>query len=254
MALISTLLLLLILWIYCMHDNNKLTKAHDDFVKYDAPPALQEEYMSACEYYYQYCMQPDMHPNPRVEAKYDAGYKVYQMGYKPAGVGRQYFYDTEPGKYENIVPYCLDEIRYGNRIESDARRRGTPSKIELLAAREQDGSIRGFRDGLPHYISVGENKYDKRKGHKERMSDSEWKAYCDRMDARMDALLERCEVDGWWERNEDMDAWRARALAHVQEDLEDDVVELNIPEDQAAIYEARQNLVKRVSFAVPRDK
>ena len=254
MALILTLLLLALLWIYCMNSSNNLTNKHDDFIKHEAPTALQEEYMSACEYYYQYCMQPDAHPNPRVDAKYDAGYKVYQMGYQPSGIGRKYFYETTPEKYASLVTYHIDETIYLNHVESDAKGRGTPSKRYLMVLREED-NIRplGFRNGLIHYISAYANKHDKRKGHKNRLSDEEWEEYCERMDARMDALLERCEEDGWWERNKDMDAWRKKALNHAKEDLESDEVELDIPEDQAILYEARKNLVDRISFAVQKD-
>ena len=253
MDLVIAIILGLVLLLYCVNDNNKIIKKHDDYIKYEAPPALQEEYMSACEYYYQYCMQPEAHQDPRVDAKYDAGYKVYQMGYKPSGVGREYFYDTAPEKYADRVPYSIDKPSWWN-TSGDNDIRGTPNKTELLSLREQDSAPRGFRDGLPHYLSVGENKYDKRKGHKERMNDAEWKEYCDRIDARMDALRERCEEDGWWNRYSDLDAWRKRAIEHTRADIDDGIVELNIPEERARLYEARNALVNRLSFAVRHDE
>lgn len=177
MPLIITLILLVVLWMYCANDKANLSKRRNDYEKDHPPCKLQEEYLLSCELYHKYLREG--RKDAAGDAMYDARYKIYQDGYLPSSLelgGRSLFSkagDNLRNKwlYSYSSPW-MEPTDPPISIPNTAGYGNSPNSQGLAAWRDLDASPTELRS-LKHakYTDIG------------------WREYCKKMDDIYERLV-----------------------------------------------------------------
>ena len=183
MPLIITLMLLIILWMYCANDKANISKRRNDYEKDHPPCKLQEEYLLSCEFYHRYLLEG--RKDAYGDAIYDARRKIFDDGYLPSSLemaGRSHW--NKAG--DNLRTRWL--YRYGApwmepsdppiSIPNTAGYGNSPNSQGLAAWRDLDASTTALR-GLK----------------KAKYTDIGWRQYCQKIDAWYERLVLESLID-----------------------------------------------------------
>lgn len=145
--------------------------------KLHPPKKEQEEFLKACELYLEYCNNPQEHPEPEADAKYDAAVWIRTAGFLPVALERLPVQRTDkrlrkPVDYKAIIR-ADGEPAY---LTYDAIR--NIRQTAFLACRKQDQMLSGYTQD-PRFWKEGT------------FNAEAWKEYCAEMNAAFNHMVER---------------------------------------------------------------
>lgn len=163
---IAFLVLLAVLIFLSVVRNSASANLH---AKLHPPKKEQEEFLKACELYLEYCKNPQEHPEPEADAKYDAAVWIQKEGFLPAALEELPVQRTE-NRFQKPVDYKAMMREEGQPAYMTYEAIRNLRREAFLAARKQDQLLSGYTQ-------------DPRFWNGDTFNAEAWKAYCAEMDA-----------------------------------------------------------------------
>lgn len=161
--------------------------------KLHPPKKEQEEFLKACELYLEYCNNPQEHPEPEADAKYDAAVWIRKEGFLPMGLEQLPVQRTDK-RFQKPTDYKVILRRDGEPtyLTYDAIR--TADRAAFLECRKHDELLSGYTQD-PRFWNSGT------------FNTGAWKDYCAEMDRAFNRLADRFqqETDAGTEKDSRMD-------------------------------------------------
>ena len=171
----AAFLVLLAVLIFLSVVRNKVgVKLH---VKLHPPKKQQEEFLKACELYLEYRNDPQEHPEPESDAKYNAAVWIQKDGFLPAALEELPVRRTEK-LFQRPVDYKAMMREEGEPAYMTYEAIRKICREALLEARKQDQLLSGYTQ-------------DPRFWNGDTFNAEAWKAYCAEMDAAFDRLADQ---------------------------------------------------------------
>ncbi len=146
------------------------------YAKLHPPKKEQEEFLKVCELYLAYRNQPEEHPRPVVDAKYDAAVQIRTDGFLPAALESLPVRSTD--KMKKPVDYKAIIRADGEPAYMTCKAIETVSRTAFLEAQKRDALLSGYAQ-------------DKRFWNQDCFNTEAWKQYCAEMNEAFNRMVDR---------------------------------------------------------------
>lgn len=190
MAFVLTIVFLLLLLLYCANDKANKTNRISSYYKDHPPCKYQEEYLLACEYYHKYLFDGESEQDAYGHALKSARIDIYNNGYLPTcfeSAGLSCF-DQDAPIMERPVFFWGGEYQLEPHDPPNGLSGVTEYNIGYIKRK-----LLGLMTIRKKETNFAFCSTDLRTT--EYKSDQKWKAYCDQLDAKFDALVIQSLVD-----------------------------------------------------------